>query len=401
MRISLYGIGGTYNFGCDAIVRGTEKIIHSGFPDAEIDYYTYSYSEDKKRLSDCNVNVISMYKNNIFRVFLKAVTKLELVIGNNSNPFRLSNRIRFSWIKKYDIVISIGGDIYTLPPKAQCTAGSRYTNPLLEFGEFCKRQNVKLIVWGASIGPFDAEPDIKNVFMKHLDRCVTHIVAREKHTAKYLADNGINHFSLHGDPAFAVDRKVPSVAFENRIGINLSPLSIQYLESGIDIEDYINCQVQTIVALARSTKMGITLVPHVFSNTSTDDDYSYLKRIESELKDLDVDVELKKCSNFLEAKEVLAKCRLVIAARMHCAINAITCGVPTVFLSYSEKSRGMCEMVYGTEDFAIPIRDFERVDDMVSLVNRMIFEEEFIRKQILNQVAVLKASSLEAYSCLK
>ena len=34
MKIALYGIGGTYNFGCDAIVRGTENMIHSSRPDA-------------------------------------------------------------------------------------------------------------------------------------------------------------------------------------------------------------------------------------------------------------------------------------------------------------------------------------------------------------------------------
>lgn len=47
---------------------------------------------------------------------------------------------------------------------------------------------------------------------------------------------------------------------------------------------------------------------------------------------------------------------MVIAARMHCGINAIICGVSAIFLSYSEKSRGMARLVYGVETSAcIPL----------------------------------------------
>ena len=59
MKIALYGIGGTYNFGCEAIVRGTEKIIHSSFPDAVLDYYSYKPEEERERLGKVNINVLS------------------------------------------------------------------------------------------------------------------------------------------------------------------------------------------------------------------------------------------------------------------------------------------------------------------------------------------------------
>jgi len=40
MRIGLYGIGGVYNFGCEAIVRGAYKVIQGLYPGADIVYFS-------------------------------------------------------------------------------------------------------------------------------------------------------------------------------------------------------------------------------------------------------------------------------------------------------------------------------------------------------------------------
>ena len=40
MRIALYGIGGLYNYGCEAIVRGTVSIIRQIASDVQIVYYS-------------------------------------------------------------------------------------------------------------------------------------------------------------------------------------------------------------------------------------------------------------------------------------------------------------------------------------------------------------------------
>ena len=45
---------------------------------------------------------------------------------------------------------------------------------------------------------------------------------------------------------------------------------------------------------------------------------------------------------------------------MHCAINAICESVPTIFLSYSQKSIGMCKYVYGNEKWTINIREMDK-----------------------------------------
>ena len=46
---------------------------------------------------------------------------------------------------------------------------------------------------------------------------------------------------------------------------------------------------------------------------------------------------------------------------MHCAINAITMSIPTLFLAYSEKAKGMAEFVYDSKGAVISLADFENI----------------------------------------
>lgn len=57
-NVLLIGIGGVYNYGCEAIIRGTVIILKKQFPDIKISYASYNYEYDKNRLSDCDVHVI-------------------------------------------------------------------------------------------------------------------------------------------------------------------------------------------------------------------------------------------------------------------------------------------------------------------------------------------------------
>ena len=49
---------------------------------------------------------------------------------------------------------------------------------------------------------------------------------------------------------------------------------------------------------------------------------------------------------------------------MHCAINALSCGIPAVFLSYSEKSKGLSKYAYGTDKYAIKLSNAMNLDGL-------------------------------------
>ena len=70
---------------------------------------------------------------------------------------------------------------------------------------------------------------------------------------------------------------------------------------------------------------------------------------------------------FIGIKKILASCDIVAAARMHCAINALSLGVPTILISYSEKSIRMAEYVYGHTKWVFPLTDIEEIVELVKV----------------------------------
>lgn len=381
MKIALYGIGGTYNFGCEAIVRGTDKIIHRAYPDATIDYYSYAPVEDEKRLQGCNVQIVPVRKKGMYDIAYRIVCRF----ARSLNQIRgkcvtlLPERMLFSWVKDYDAILSIGGDIYTLPPKQQRAEFRTHQNSLIRFGEYCNKNNKRLVVWGASVGPFDEDDQCAEIFMSHFRRCISQVVARENGTMEYLKSKGYGHCILFADPAYTVheenegERNVSPI-----LGINLSPLSNRYGDEQKEEADILHMQAGAIANLARKTGYSVRLFPHVYSKSAEDDDLTYLQKLEPLLIKENIVCETCVSNSFLGLKSKLQECKIVISARMHCAINAITLGVPTIFLSYSSKAKEMCKMVYDSEEYALPVSDLYASDDVVQVVESMLSDYETI-----------------------
>ena len=128
MRVGLYGISGVYNFGCEAIVRGAVNLISSIHPTARITYYSYSIEYDTKALSDLNIHIVGLNTNKSFlnRLSSKVRTLLHL---DKRQLFFDYKRI----IDENDIIMSIGGDIYTIPKHVRQQKKYSYYNPLVDF----------------------------------------------------------------------------------------------------------------------------------------------------------------------------------------------------------------------------------------------------------------------------
>lgn len=72
-KVLLIGIGGVYNYGCEAIVRGTVNILKTIDNRIEVYYASYNYEDDIKRLNGCDVKIIraSKFKRWSIRNILK------------------------------------------------------------------------------------------------------------------------------------------------------------------------------------------------------------------------------------------------------------------------------------------------------------------------------------------
>lgn len=354
-KVLLIGIGGVYNYGCEAIIRGTVDILKTIDSTIEVYYASYNYEDDVKRLEGCDVKVIRARKFrcwSIRNILKKLCTYIDYI------PF-------MDWIKEYDTVFSIGGDMYTLNSRG----GFDKSLPLL--CEKCKKLGLHYILWGASVGKFEKNPKALRFFQKHLTG-VDSIVVREKHTFDYLHNIGITkNVVLAPDPAFFVapELHIHTKSDHNVIGLNLSPLSALYQYG--NLKDAMERQVEAIVRLIEVRKCTILLLPHVISTDYNDNDLAYMRDIYSRLPESYCSfVELIDSDpGFIGLKRFIMQCDFVIAARMHCAVNAISVGVPALFLAYSEKAKGMAEYVYNSNEPVISLKDFEDTPKISSLLD--------------------------------
>lgn len=385
ITVGLYGIGGVYNYGCEAIIRGTEIILRKKWPDIKIKYASLRPEDDKKRLKGCNVNIIPRK------------------ISQKGTPGRLNNLLAYytgiylknvymediTWVNECDMIFSIGGDLYTLPHNHRKRKLRQYYNPLVHFGEIIMNLNKQFIVWGASIGPFEKDCNAKKTFVNHLTK-VNLITSRESETSNYLKTLGITKNVVNfPDPAFALKEQFNYEIEENAkneivIGLNLSPLSAAELKMDNNISFY----VDIIRNLVKTYNANLILIPHVVNDFYLlDDDLRYLKLIYNNLpNDIIEKVELvENDPGYLGIRDRLNSCDILIASRMHCCVNAISLGIPTIFLSYSKKSLGMSQYIYNTDKFVFPLNKIAD-KSFLDLIDYTISKRYTIKKYLIKRL---------------
>jgi len=389
--IGLYGIDGTYNYGCEAIVRGTEKILREIWPDVTIKYISLRPEDDKKRLKGCNVEIIPRT--------LHPLWSLQRINGISAYHTGLywKNYYRedLKWVDDCDLILSIGGDLYTLATNYKDPKLKPYYNSLIHFGDIIKNKNKKFVVWGASIGPFKGKA--KNSFAKHLKN-VDLITSREPKSTEYLKSINIHENVVEcADPAFKLnlDKRKTSTRDKLKVGINLSPLSYSHNLEQLKSSN-IYKQAKMIKKIIEYFEAEIVLIPHVFCDFNLlDDDLRHLSEVKDALPDdINDDVKLiDKDNGFMYIKKILAECDIVIASRMHCAINALEVNIPTIFLSYSSKAKGMAKYVYGNEELALSYYDTD-LNTLLKLIENIVQTKENNKNFLKEKIEKIKLDTL-------
>ncbi|HBO44595.1 MAG TPA: polysaccharide pyruvyl transferase family protein, partial [Planctomycetaceae bacterium] len=311
MQILLIGIGGVYNYGCEAIVRGTEAILHSEWPQAKIVYASYRPEDDRARLNDCPMEIVS--RTTLRRYSAKNITRKVLSLaGLDWCPVRDNPVLA----RGSDAVLSIGGDIYTLD------ADGHFGASLPKLGDLLEKRGTPYVLWGASVGPFSANPKAEQFFSRHLRR-ISLITAREAATADYLRTLGVvDNVVSCADPAYCVAPEIQAIrapdSDEPMIGVNLSPLAAKY--GNLSQQSALSSQAAVLEGLIANCGARIMLIPHVVCDfMEIDDDLRYLERLRQAiaLRYRDRVTVVHGDRGFVGTKHELIKCHLVIAARMH------------------------------------------------------------------------------------
>ncbi len=359
MKFILYPHGGSGNHGCEAIVRGTQKIMPS-----KVTLFSDNLDEDKRYGLDdvCFLRVarapLSHYSWTYWKAFVGFHT------GDKEAFDRAHFRPIFQDADANSCVLSIGGDIYCY----------RVPTFILLINKELRRKGIKTVLWGCSVEP----EAIKGNMLDDL-RGYTHIFARESITYEAMRKNGITQVSLFPDTAFQLDRTdlpLPEGFVEgNTVGINVSPMIIgNEKEKGMTLRNYQNL----IRHIIETSDMQIALIPHVV--WSHNDDRQPLRLLYREFQGTGR-VVLIEDHNSEELKGFIARCRFMVAARTHASIAAYSTQVPTLVMGYSVKARGIARDLFGSEDhYVLPVQSLRKEDDLVKGFQWLLDHEKEIRQ---------------------
>lgn len=357
-HIVLEGILGVYNYGCEAIVRGTAAALHAQWPSCRVRYASARPVEDERSLNGADVEVTPLHRDLSLLDRARRRLKRQLPM-----PPIAANAVWSSpWIGDAECILQIGGDMLTLVPSQRGATQFPqvdHLNELLATGR-------PVVLWGASVGPFDGNDAAVTAFGDALRRLAL-ITAREPGTARYLRRLGITDNVVEvADPAFlmpaapldsAIRPHLPQ-AGKRTVAVNLSPHAVHYaFEQGRE-SDALSAQAELVATIVEDLDADVLLVPHViYPGSATDDDAAYLETLETRVPTT-LRPRVRRLPSTLGAtrtKTILASCQAVVAARMHCAVAAVSSGVPTLFVSYSGKALGMAEFVYGDRDLVVGV----------------------------------------------
>jgi polysaccharide pyruvyl transferase WcaK-like protein len=335
----LYGHGGSYNHGAEAIVRSTVVFLRKMSPGCKISLSTH-YAEQDREFS------------------LPVDDFVERDMRGKSNSEIYSPTIER--ITPKTICIHVGGDNY-------CYNGwQRWT--MLHYASL--EYGAKSILWSCSI-----EPDVINSEMLRALRTHHLVTAREIETYNALIGYGLTNVVKVSDIAFMLEVEPVELLFDDYVVVNISPLIISK-------NPLVLAAFQRLVKyLLDATDMNIALVPHVLQ--IVDNDYDALQNINfyNSKRIWLVSDKL----NAAQYKYIISSSRFCVAARTHAAIAAYSSCVPVLAIGYSTKAKGIAKDLDMSE-YVIDVSEISNENDITYAFRLLMNDEEDIKRKLLTRI---------------
>lgn len=375
----LYGHGGSYNHGAEAIVRTTIQMIRTKYSGAHIILSSHFPGQDREFGMDAD-EIIGLDA---------AVWEFEKKARDVPKRRELTRSMyadALSQIGKDTVCLSVGGDVFC------------YGNwhRLAVFQERAAAMGAKTILWGCSVEPSAITPDMLGVL-----RSYSTIVTRESITYEALTKQGLaDKLVLAPDPAFAlqpVKFSLPGDLMPERtVGINISPLITRREAYPGAVAENVRQLVRHIVTW---TEYDILLIPHVFM--SADNDFTLLSELWDTLS------EGEKHRTYIvngrrsaaEYKYAVSRCALLVCARTHVSIAAYSLGIPALVLGYSVKSRGIAGDL-GLEEYVLDISEITEPSALTDAFMQFVGDLSHIREHLRQRLPGYTANMDRAYTAL-
>jgi colanic acid/amylovoran biosynthesis protein len=247
-----------------------------------------------------------------------------------------------------DIVADLSGDSYRDRPGGVALAHTTFLLSALA----CKKP---VVIVSQSLGPFRwYSRALTRVCLNRIDR----IYVRERRTVDLLREMGVSNarISIAPDVAFCLPasaehdarRFLPeAVEIAQARGEPIFGISTSSLLANVYGPDrYQALMVRIIRFVRRRYGAVVLLVPHVMTPSRWgSDDSDAARRLVRVLGGDSGVYEVTGNPGASALKWVIAHCELLLAARMHAAIAALSSDVPTIMLSWSHKYSGLMQEI--------------------------------------------------------
>lgn len=371
------------NRGCEAIARGTAKIL--GTPSEDNFGLCTDVELDRRLGIDREV---FLYDADNLSFAQKVFRKISYLLTPGSRRERLLMYYDylnfFKQMRLGDVMLSTGGDM-------MC-----YGDNQVNFtSDYLNERGFETILWGCSMGPENLTPAKERTLHNF-----SLIYARESLSCEFFKRLGLKNVCQFPDPAFILEPEacaLPDCFSRGEvIGINIS----NYVLGGYTLDSAFGREiVEMLDYLIGETDLQILLVPHV--TWDGQDDRVVARMIAERYKNAGrISVLAMENLNYCQIRYVISMCKLFVGARTHAVISAYSTCVPTLALGYSIKSKGIAKDLGLAPYLVIDSKNVRKGILIESLV-RMIADGEAIRQHLKSVMPDYRQSTYGIRKLLK
>ncbi|MEW6063998.1 hypothetical protein P378_16715 [Desulforamulus profundi] len=359
----LYGHGGAYNHGAEAIIKCTVKLLHKLYSGSKIILSTHFKDQDLEfdmpadEYCERDPDYLELDKNSLQK------GKYDGLIYKST----------LDKITKDTICLSVGGDNY-------CYDNWRKWKII---HETALERGALSILWSCSIEPSMISNEMIGTLRTH-----HMITARESWTFNALKAKGLDNVIPCSDIAFLLEAKESNLPDHfipgNTVAVNISPLILRRENIGGIILRNIENLIQSII---KNTDMNVALIPHV--TMPADNDFKLLQDIYNPTADKERICLISEKFSAAEYKYIISKCRFGVFARTHASIAAYSSCIPAIVMGYSVKSKGIAADL-GLGDYVLPLQSFKNDYSLLSMFENMMQNEDKIKRILTEKMPSYK-----------
>jgi colanic acid/amylovoran biosynthesis protein len=377
------------NRGCEVLTRTIARILKDHFGEVRIVVPSDDIEADSKQwpeYRECGVEFVVAHEPPYAKIW-KVVQALPVPFLKMAGwPFPFPERI-ISAIESSDALLAIGGDNYSLDYFS-------LPNALMELDRIAFRCGKPVILCSASLGPFRVNNGFVRAMLRHLDR-FSALTIRETLSKTYAESVGLKNIILVPDPGVLLEPQevnfreiAPRRGERGIVGLNVSPVVAASRFRRSKVSDFPS-EMRAFVHGLLEHGYSVLLVPHVIprDGAARNNDAQYMSTEIMEPLDTHLRGKVRMLPprfNAAQLKWAISKCDYFVGARMHSTIAALSCAVPTISISYSQKAVGLNLDLFGHTEYVVPTSRLTATI-LAQKFDRIVAEAPMIRQTLIEK----------------